>query len=239
MARPTIRCSVETYSSSISVASCWAAVIAASDSRDSCGVDAGAGGAGQPVEQVLRLGPDGRGFDADGLQQWGGNAVVLGEQCHQQVGGTDLRVAGGGGRLQRRGQRRLGLGRRVERVHDTSVQSERSEKMLVAMFNVVKVESVPLNFSRPCDLIRNSPGRAYENLHPEPVNFASTRDDPLTLRGASPRAEPRSPTRSLTVRPATSPALNRVRSPTSGLSWPRPGRVRTAAFRESTKCGKA
>ena len=56
---------------------------------------------------------------------------------------------------------------------------------------------------------------------------------------ASPRAEPRSPTRSLTVRPATSPALNRVRSSTSGLSWPRPGRVGTAAFRESTKCGEA
>ena len=39
MARPTIRCSVETYSSSISVANCWAAVMAASDSRDSCGCE--------------------------------------------------------------------------------------------------------------------------------------------------------------------------------------------------------
>ncbi len=39
MASPTIRCSVETYSSSISVASCWAAVIAASDSRDNCGCE--------------------------------------------------------------------------------------------------------------------------------------------------------------------------------------------------------
>ena len=108
---------------------------------------AGAAGAGQPVEEPLRLGPDGRGFDADGLQQGGGNAIVLSQQCHQQVGGHDLRVARGGGRLQRRGQRRLGLGRRVERVHDSSVPSRRDGKMLVVMFNAVKVESVPLNFN--------------------------------------------------------------------------------------------
>ena len=40
-------------------------------------------GAGQPVEEPLRLGADSRRFDADGLQQWSGNAIVLGEQCHQ------------------------------------------------------------------------------------------------------------------------------------------------------------
>ena len=36
-ASPTSRCSVETYSSPISVASCWAALTAASASRESCG----------------------------------------------------------------------------------------------------------------------------------------------------------------------------------------------------------
>ena len=38
-ARPTSRCSVETYSSSISVASACAALIAARDSRDNCGCE--------------------------------------------------------------------------------------------------------------------------------------------------------------------------------------------------------
>ena len=39
VASPTSRCSVETYSSSISVANCWAVVIADSESRESCGVE--------------------------------------------------------------------------------------------------------------------------------------------------------------------------------------------------------
>ncbi len=78
----------------------------------------GAGCLRQPVQQMLRLGPDRRRFDADGLQQRSRDAIVLCEQRHQQMGGHDLRVACGSGRLQRRGQRRLGLGRRVERIHD-------------------------------------------------------------------------------------------------------------------------
>src|SRR5271166_362034 len=68
----------------------------------------------------------------------------------------DLRVAGGGRRLQCRCQGRLRLGCRVERVHDTSIQGLKGlrglSKMLVPMFNAVKVESVPLNsdkFSQP------------------------------------------------------------------------------------------
>src|SRR4051794_11818659 len=67
-----------------------------------------AAGAGQSVQESLRLGADCRGFDADGLQEGGGNAVVLSEQCHQKVGGPDLRVACGGRRLQGRSQGRLG-----------------------------------------------------------------------------------------------------------------------------------
>ena len=80
-----------------------------------------AGCTGQPVEKSLRLGADCRRFDADGLQKRCGNAIVLSEQCHQQMGGRDLRVARGGSRLQRRSQGRLGFGRRIERVHDTSL----------------------------------------------------------------------------------------------------------------------
>ena len=46
------------------------------------------------------------------------------------------------------GQRRLGLGGRVERIHDTSDLSVESlKKMLVVLTNTVKVESVPLNFN--------------------------------------------------------------------------------------------
>ena len=58
--------------------------------------------------------------------------------------------AGGGGRLQSRGQGRLRLGGRIERVHDTSISGsgglDGPPKMLVVFYNAVKVESVPLKF---------------------------------------------------------------------------------------------
>ena len=86
----------------------------------------GAAGAGQPVDEALGLGPDGRGINSDRFEQRCGDAVVLRQQRHQQMGGGDLRVACGGCRLQRRRQRRLGLRGRVERVHDTSLSSIRA-----------------------------------------------------------------------------------------------------------------
>jgi hypothetical protein len=54
--------------------------------------------------------------------------------------------------LQRRSQGRLGFGRRIKRVHDTSLSvyrgpQQRALEMLVVLFNAVKVESVPLNFN--------------------------------------------------------------------------------------------
>jgi hypothetical protein len=63
------------------------------------------------------------------------------------MGRPDLGVAGGGRRLQGRRQGRLRLGCRVERVHDTSIRISGVIKMLVVLFNAVKVESVPLNSS--------------------------------------------------------------------------------------------
>ena len=73
--------------------------------------------AGEPVGEALSLGPNGRGLDADRFEQRAGNAVGLPEQRQQQMGGPDLRVAGGTGGLQRGGQGRLGFSGRVERVH--------------------------------------------------------------------------------------------------------------------------
>ena len=89
---------------------------------------AGTTGRGQPADQAFRFGADRRRINSDRLQQRAGDAVVLGEQRHQQVRGHDLWVARGGGRLHRRGQCRLGLRGRVERVHDTSIH--RWEKCL-------------------------------------------------------------------------------------------------------------
>ncbi|CKV10324.1 Uncharacterised protein [Mycobacterium tuberculosis] len=62
VASPTITCSVETYSSSSSVASCCAVVIAANDSRDSCGCVLA------PVACGKRSSADGGGLDTDSLQ---------------------------------------------------------------------------------------------------------------------------------------------------------------------------
>ena len=152
VARPTIRCSVETYSSSISVARCWAAVIAARAWRDSCGCDAAPLALGSRSRSRCASARISRGFDADGLEKGRGNAVVLGQQCHQQVGGRDLRVTCGGGRLQRRGQRRLGLGRRVERVHETvpflgtrawaKCLSQCSTSSILSLFRSTLVDSI-------------------------------------------------------------------------------------------------
>ena len=109
---------------------------------------AGAAGLRQPVQDALRFGADSGGLDADSLQQRRGDPVVLRQQRQQQMSRPDLGVAGGGRRLQGRCQGRLRLGCRVERVHDTSVQGQRGPKgpvkMLVGLFNAVKVESVPL-----------------------------------------------------------------------------------------------
>ena len=80
MASPTVRCSVETNSSSISVASCCAVVMAASDSRDSCGCALAPLICGQPVDKALGLGADSGGLDADSLQQRRGDPVVLRQQ---------------------------------------------------------------------------------------------------------------------------------------------------------------
>ena len=93
------------------------------------------------------LGADRGRVDADRLEQRGGDAVGLREQRQQQMGGPDLRVAGRSGRLQRGGQRRLGLGGRVERVHDTSRFVRRGQK-LVEIYNAANVESVPLKSTK-------------------------------------------------------------------------------------------
>ena len=111
---------METYSSSISVASCCAAADRGQRFARQLRLAASPAGTRQPVEQPLCLVADGCRVDADGLEQRCRNAVVLRQQRHQKMGRADLRIACGAGSLQRRGQRRLGLRGRVERVHDVA-----------------------------------------------------------------------------------------------------------------------
>ena len=66
---------METYSSSSSVATCCAVVMAASDSRDSCGCRAGATGRGNRSTGV-RLQRGSGGLDADSFQQRRGDPFV-------------------------------------------------------------------------------------------------------------------------------------------------------------------
>ena len=106
---------METYSSPISVASCWAAVIAASASRESCGaatVEPDAEGSRLP--SCRQLGAHGGGVGADRGEQRRGDAVALGEQRAEQVRGADIGVAGQRGGLHRGRDGLLGLGGGVE-----------------------------------------------------------------------------------------------------------------------------
>ena len=146
----------------------------------------GAAGLRQPVQQVLGFGADGGGLDTDSLQQRGGDAVVLRQQRHQQMSGPDLRVTGGRRRLQRRRQGRLRLGCRVERVHDTSV-SRYVRKMLVALYNAVKVESVPLNSSRFCGPGDRGLGRYPVHDRPDPAATTRSRRSRPTAGRPDPR----------------------------------------------------
>ena len=86
---------METYSSPISVASCWAAVIAASASRESCGaLTVEPDAEGSRFAELRQLAAHGRGIGADRGQQRRGDAVALGQQRAEQVGRADIGVAG-------------------------------------------------------------------------------------------------------------------------------------------------
>ncbi|CAB4891906.1 unannotated protein [freshwater metagenome] len=72
---------------------------------------------GQAVDEVLRFSTHRCGVDADGLQQWCGDAVGLIEQRHQQMCRTDIRVTGRGCGLQGSGKCCLRLRGGSETVH--------------------------------------------------------------------------------------------------------------------------
>ena len=105
VARPTSRCSVETYSSPSALACSPAALSARSSSRDGDGAgDGGAADAGQPLERGLGLGPDVGRVGADRLQQRAGDAVGLLEQ--RRPAGAAAPARPGRGRPPAAGRRR-------------------------------------------------------------------------------------------------------------------------------------